>query len=71
MDFGRALQFLRNGGKMQRSGWNGKDMWIHMQTPDEHSKMSLPYLYMKTSEESSFRGWPRKQISLQKIGRSI
>lgn len=27
---------------------NAKGMWLALQTPDEHSKMSLPYIYMKT-----------------------
>jgi hypothetical protein len=28
MDFGRALDGLREGLKVARSGWNGKNMWI-------------------------------------------
>ena len=28
MDFGYALQAMREGLKVSRSGWNGKDMWI-------------------------------------------
>lgn len=28
MDFGSALQVLKNGGKVARSGWNGKGMWL-------------------------------------------
>jgi hypothetical protein len=23
-------------------------MWLHLQVPDEHSKMTLPYIYMCT-----------------------
>lgn len=23
-------------------------MWLELQVPDEHSKMTLPYIYMKT-----------------------
>lgn len=49
-DFGWALRQLRNGRKVQRSGWNGKGMWLALQVPDEHSKMSLPYIYMKTAD---------------------
>ena len=33
---------------MQRQGWNGKGMYIEIQNPDENSKMTLPYIYMKT-----------------------
>jgi hypothetical protein len=51
MDFGFALKALKEGLKVQRVGWNGKGMWINLQTPDAHSKMSLPYIYMKTVED--------------------
>lgn len=47
MDFGQALAALHNGGKLARDGWNGQGMWIALQTPDEHSKMLRPYLYMR------------------------
>lgn len=45
--FGHALMALRNGRSVQRSGWNGKGMWIKAQFPDEHSKMTHPYLYIE------------------------
>jgi Protein of unknown function (DUF2829) len=28
MDFGKALESLKAGNKVQRTGWNGKDMWL-------------------------------------------
>lgn len=46
MNFGDAIQFLKDGYKVARSGWNGKDMWLALQIPDEHSKMRQPYIYM-------------------------
>lgn len=46
MDFGQALNELKRGGKIARSGWNGKGMWVELQTPGEFSKMTLPYLYL-------------------------
>ena len=46
MDFGAALQELKRGNKVARSGWNGKGLSIELQTPDENSKMTLPYLFM-------------------------
>lgn len=30
MDFGNALAVLKNGGKVARSGWNGKDMFLFL-----------------------------------------
>jgi len=47
-DFGWALRTLKNGGRVAREGWNGKGMWLQLQRPDEHSKMTLPYIYMRT-----------------------
>jgi hypothetical protein len=26
-------------------------MWLALQVPDAHSKMSLPYVYMKTADD--------------------
>ena len=46
-DFGYALEVLKNGGVVRRTGWNGKGMWLRLQTPDEHSKMTLPYIYIE------------------------
>jgi hypothetical protein len=48
VDFGDAIRLLKSGGRVSRSGWNGKGMWLELQTPDAHSKMSLPYIYMRT-----------------------
>ncbi len=45
-DMGVALAVLKNGGKVTRSGWNGKGLWLELQVPDEHSKMTLPYIYI-------------------------
>ena len=49
MNFSDALALLKTGSRMQRKGWNGKGMYIEIQYPDTHSKMSLPYIFMKTT----------------------
>lgn len=46
MDFEDALSNLKHGYRMARAGWNGKNMWVALQVPDEHSKMRRPYIYM-------------------------
>jgi hypothetical protein len=67
MTFDIALQYLREGKKVTREGWNGNKMlpvsmvatvenpkarmWIALQSPTETSKMTLPYLYMKTAQD--------------------
>ena len=48
MDFSQALLKVKEGLKMSRSGWNASGMYIHLQVPNENSKMSLPYIYMST-----------------------
>lgn len=41
-DIGWAVKQLHDGQRIQRAGWNGKGMWLMLQVPDAHSKMSLP-----------------------------
>lgn len=47
-DFSLALKKLKEGYKASREGWNGKGQFIKLQTPNENSKMKLPYLYIST-----------------------
>lgn len=52
LSFSTILQHLKAGRadaptRAARSGWNGKDLFIQLQRPDEHSKMTLPYLYIE------------------------
>ena len=32
LDFGKAIQLLKEGKKLQRSGWNGKEQYIELAT---------------------------------------
>jgi hypothetical protein len=47
---GWAVKQLHNGDKVCRSGWNGKNMYLKLQVPDANSKMTLPYVYMRTAQ---------------------
>lgn len=47
MNFGQALEWLKKGKAIYRMGWNGKGMWLLLQTPDANSKMTLPYIYIE------------------------
>lgn len=47
-DFSAALKAVKEGESISREGWNGKNQSVQLQTPDEHSKMGLPYLYITT-----------------------
>lgn len=48
MNIGQAIEKLKCGKKVARDGWNGKGIYIELQVPDEHSKMTLPYIYIVT-----------------------
>lgn len=48
MDYSQALIKLKHGQRLARAGWNGKGMYLELQVPDAHSKMTLPYIFMKT-----------------------
>lgn len=51
LSFSDALRSVKNGLRIQRSGWNGKGQFVELQVPDAHSKMGLPYLYITTVDE--------------------
>lgn len=51
-DFSDALNAIKVGRRMMRIGWNGKGMYVEIQKPDVNSKMSLPYIYMRTAQRA-------------------
>lgn len=42
MKFGEAIEALKNGEKLTRSGWNGKGMFIFRQVPSEIKREIVP-----------------------------
>jgi hypothetical protein len=50
MTIGDAVASLRVGMRVTRIGWNGKGMYLELQVPDSFSKMTLPYVYMRTAQ---------------------
>ena len=48
MNFGDAIRELKAGKRVTRPGWNGRGMWLALQVPEAGSKMTLPYIYMRT-----------------------
>ena len=44
MNFSKALEALKTGERLHRKGWNGKDMYLYSQVPDDGSMMTHPYL---------------------------
>lgn len=55
MDFGEVIRAMKEYPdlKFARKGWNGKGIYIQLQVPDEHSKMTMPYIYMVTENLKS------------------
>lgn len=51
MDFSHALVAMKEDRTVARAGWNGKGMWIRLRYPGETSKMTTPYIYMKTVDD--------------------
>ena len=49
MDFGQAIVALKEGKRVARKGWNGKGIFLELQRPDAHSKMTHPYIYIDTT----------------------
>lgn len=47
MNFGEAFEQVKNGMAMRLPQW-AEDVSIRAQFPDEHSKMTAPYLYVKS-----------------------
>lgn len=49
---GWAIQQMQGSDqRVTRAGWNGKGIWLALQWPDRNSKMTLPYIYMKTADD--------------------
>jgi len=50
--FSVALENLKQGRKVRRTGWNGKGLTLELQRPDAHSKMTLPYIFITYPADS-------------------
>lgn len=50
LTFGLAIEAMKKGMKVARSGWNGKGMWIALQEPYPDTDCDLPYIYIKTAD---------------------
>lgn len=47
LTFSQALVELKMGLPLARQGWNGTNLLIKIQYPDDMSYMTLPYIYME------------------------
>lgn len=51
LDFGQALNALKNGEKVSCKSWHGKGMFLQLQRPDENSKMTMPYIFINIPKD--------------------
>lgn len=61
MDFGQVLNMIKGRYKLARKGWNGKGMFIEGQFPDVHSKMTKPYIFIKTANNDKLPWIPSQE----------
>lgn len=75
MNFGEALDALKNEKKVSRYGWNGKGMWLQLYIPQEDEGMVTvidgegrwlplaPHILMKTAT-NEFVPWLASQTDI-------
>lgn len=73
LSFSHALQALKDGYRVARAGWNGKDIWLELVNEDEWSTSIgpsfvenahlLPWIGMKTAD-GGFVPWVASQSDM-------
>ena len=61
MNFGDCLYYMKIGASVRLPFW-GEDVRLTMQFPDKHSKMTHPYIYVKS--RNGLVPWTATQIEL-------
>lgn len=75
MNFGQAIEALKVGKKVARSGWNGKGMFLFLRegrlitgvdpsTPMGGDFESLPHICMRTADGKCCVGWLASQTDM-------
>ena len=60
---GWAVKELQNGNYVRRVGWNGKGMYLYLETADTFT-MHDPYVVMYTAQGTHQPGWLCSQADL-------
>ena len=45
MNFGQALEALKQDKRVYRSSWGGVGMWLELEVPNLFNIMTVPYIY--------------------------
>ena len=60
MEFGEALEQLKNGNYISREGWNGKDMCLYLLELNDYD----PCIVMITAQGTHQPGWLASQADM-------
>jgi hypothetical protein len=76
MDFADALKALKEGYRVTNCFWNGKEMYLAAQMPDEHSANTQPYIYIQMPKDHPIypggrTPWTPSQLDLFSSGWQI
>ena len=68
LSFSKALEVLKDGQRIARSGWNGKGMWLDLVPAEKYQALNiqnglLPWIGMKTADDC-FVPWIASQTDL-------
>ena len=77
MNFGQALEWLKQGKKISRTGWNGKGMFLFLTDDIDfttkadlskqahlHGELTQPSIVMKTTDDKFVVGWLASQTDM-------
>lgn len=77
LTFGLAIEALKQGKKVARTGWNGKGMWLKLVNMQQMSAspdypeinwtdlfVNLPTIAMKTADDKLLFGWLASQTDM-------
>jgi len=57
MNFGQAIEALKEGKRVQRTGWNGKGLFVFMQVPSTINREIVPKMQsLPQSVKDEFEG---------------
>lgn len=67
MDFGQAVQALKDGKRVAREGWNGKGMYLYLERFPHlpgHTTPFEPCVVMFTADKKYQPGWLSSQADM-------
>lgn len=57
MNFGQALESLKQGERVARAGWNGKGMWVRLEEGGDFNFSELLPFFVIKNALNSFNTW--------------